>query len=136
MGVVTPAHLITDMRALPARLHDRLDALRRVVRDPGTDPAKHYALLRRHEREWPALWEAITGLIGPALTVTPPAIDPVPAHSGRAHTVDELTKVADVYQHARVMGRPVQRAVATALGVPLSTATKRIMAARHAGLIP
>lgn len=58
------------------------------------------------------------------------------AHSGRQHSNDELQSVADVYQSAYKKSLPVQQTVAEILGIPLSTATKRIMAARRQGLIP
>lgn len=58
------------------------------------------------------------------------------AHSGRQHSDDELQSVADVYRSAFKKSLPVQQTVAETLGIPLSTATKRIMAARRKGLIP
>lgn len=58
------------------------------------------------------------------------------AHQGRPHSDEELQAVADIYQAAYRAHRPVQRAVADALGVSLSTAAKRIMASRRRGFIP
>lgn len=58
------------------------------------------------------------------------------SHSGRAHTDDELQVVAKVYLEAFNTRKPVQKTVAEVLGIPRSTAIKRIMAARSRGLIP
>jgi hypothetical protein len=60
----------------------------------------------------------------------------VKAHSGRPHSDGELQSVAKVYRIAYAKSLPVQRTVADTLGIPLSTAAKRIMAARRRGLIP
>lgn len=60
----------------------------------------------------------------------------VKAHSGRPHSEDELQSVANVYRIAYEKSLPVQQTVAETLGIPLSTAAKRIMAARRQGLIP
>jgi hypothetical protein len=60
----------------------------------------------------------------------------VRAHSGRPHSDDELQSVASVYRIAYAKSLPVQQTVADTLGIPLSTAAKRIMAARRRGLIP
>jgi hypothetical protein len=57
------------------------------------------------------------------------------AHRGRAHSDEELQTVADIYRAAFQARIPVQRAVADALGISISTATKRIMAARRQGFI-
>ena len=54
---------------------------------------------------------------------------------GRTLTPEVLSKVAQVYRLAYSQGEPVQRAVAEAFDVAPSTATKRIMAARKAGLL-
>lgn len=60
---------------------------------------------------------------------------PVSAHKGRPHTNDELAAVADIYMAAFRAHEPVQRCVADALGISVSTAAKRIMAARRQGLL-
>ncbi len=60
----------------------------------------------------------------------------VTAHRGRQHSDFELREVADVYVAAYKARIPVQDAVAKAQGVSVSTAAKRIMAARGRGLIP
>lgn len=58
------------------------------------------------------------------------------AHQGREHSIEELQIIADLYEEALDKSIPVQKHVAKNTGVPLSTATKRIMAARRAGLLP
>ncbi len=58
------------------------------------------------------------------------------AHQGRPHSDHELKSVADIYVSAFNARVPVQQAVANALGVSVSTAAKRIMAARKQGYIP
>jgi hypothetical protein len=57
------------------------------------------------------------------------------AHQGRQHSDEDLLAVAEIYSAAFLARRPVQRAVADGLGVSLSTAGKRIMAARRRGFI-
>lgn len=57
------------------------------------------------------------------------------AHPGRAHKDSELRSVADIYHAAYLARLPVQKSVADALGVSVSTAAKRIMAARQRGFI-
>ncbi|MDA2995327.1 MAG: hypothetical protein O3A04_08135 [Actinomycetota bacterium] len=57
-------------------------------------------------------------------------------HSGRRHSDEELRRVADIYMAALNARQPVQKTVAEALGLSLSTATKRIVAARKKGYIP
>ena len=57
------------------------------------------------------------------------------AHRGRQHTDDDLLAVAEIYKAAFLARLPVQKAVADALGISVSTATKRIMAARSRGFI-
>jgi len=58
------------------------------------------------------------------------------AHQGRAHTDEDLKIVAEIYMSAFKANQPVRRAVADTLGISVSTAEKRIAAARAAGLIP
>ncbi len=57
------------------------------------------------------------------------------AHQGRAHSAQELQEVADIYISAFQARIPVQQAVADGLGISISTAEKRIMAARRHGFI-
>jgi hypothetical protein len=56
-------------------------------------------------------------------------------HKGRMHTEDELREVAKIYMAAFQAHRPVQKTVADMLGISVSTAAKRIMAARRSGYI-
>ena len=65
---------------------------------------------------------------------TPQAIGRGP-QSGMALTDDDLQAVADAYITARNQRIPVQAFVATQFGVALSTAAKRIAAARRRGFI-
>jgi len=58
------------------------------------------------------------------------------SRQGRAHSDDDLQAVADIYLLAHKARVPVQRAVANAQGITISTAAKRIMAARAKNLIP
>ncbi len=58
------------------------------------------------------------------------------SYQGRQHSDNELQKVATVYHAAHAARIPVQQAVADAQGVSVSTAAKRIMAARARGFIP
>ncbi len=55
------------------------------------------------------------------------------AHQGRQHSDEDLQSVAEIYKAAFLARLPVQRAVADALGISVSTAAKRIMAARQQG---
>ena len=57
------------------------------------------------------------------------------AHKGRTHTDEELQNVAEIYMTAFRAHLPVQKTVAEMLGVSVSTAAKRIMAARKNGNI-
>ena len=59
----------------------------------------------------------------------------VTGHKGRTHTEDELREVAEIYMAAFQAHRPVQKTVADMLGVSVSTAAKRIMAARSYGFL-
>lgn len=54
---------------------------------------------------------------------------------GRVVTPDHLRRVAAAYLKAKLAGEPVTRAVAEEIGLSPSTAGKRIMAARRAGLL-
>lgn len=55
---------------------------------------------------------------------------------GKRHSDRYLRNVASLYIDAYNNGVPVEPAVAQALGVPLSTASKQIMSARRRGLLP
>ena len=57
------------------------------------------------------------------------------AHQGRQHSDDDLRAVAEIYIAAYQAHMPVQNAVADALGISVSTAQKRIMAARKRDFI-
>jgi hypothetical protein len=57
-------------------------------------------------------------------------------HRGRRISDAELERTAGAYLAAWRAGEPVTAAVAEALGLSSSTAGKRIMAARRAGLLP
>ena len=57
-------------------------------------------------------------------------------HQGKARTQEELQIVADLYKEANSKGIPTQRHIADEMNVALSTAAKRIMASRKAGLLP
>ena len=58
------------------------------------------------------------------------------AHQGREHSDAELQRVAEVYMVAYKAHLPVQKTVANAFGISVSTAAKRILVARNRGLIP
>jgi len=57
------------------------------------------------------------------------------SHQGRAHSEEDLQEVADIYRAAFQARVPIQQAVADGLGISVSTAAKRIMAARRQGFI-
>lgn len=57
------------------------------------------------------------------------------AHQGRTHTDEDLKIVAEIFMSAYKANQPVQRAVAETLGISVSTAEKRIAAARRKGFI-
>ena len=96
-----------------------------------------YALTQTILREMPiAEWER-EALAGEAIHLATLTTSSESApHSGRRHSDAELRRVADIYMAALNARRPVQKTVAEALGLSLSTATKRIVAARKKGFIP
>ena len=57
------------------------------------------------------------------------------AHQGRQHSDEDLQAVAGIYKAAFQARLPVQKAVADAFGISVSTGAKRIMAARQRGFI-
>lgn len=74
----------------------------------------------------------------PGFDLSPEAYEPFAStgpQRGQRLSREELEKVAAVYRQAWRDGMPVQEAVRTACNVAPSTATKRIMAARKAGLL-
>ncbi len=96
-----------------------------------------YALTQTILRDMPiAEWER-EALAGEATHLATLTADSASApHSGRRHSDEELRRVADIYMAALNARQPVQKTVAEALGLSLSTATKRIVAARKKGYIP
>lgn len=96
-----------------------------------------YALTQTILRDMPiAEWEreALADEVTHLATLT--AGSESAPHSGRRHSDTELRQVADIYMAALNARQPVQKTVAEALGLSLSTATKRIVAARKKGYIP
>jgi len=96
-----------------------------------------YALTQSVLRQLPlAEWERSTFADESVrlVTLAPPRSSR--PHGGRRHSDDELRNVAAIYLTALNARLPVQQTVAEALGLPLSTATKRIVAARKKGFIP
>ena len=57
-------------------------------------------------------------------------------HQGKVRTQEELQIVADLYKEANSKGISTQQHIAREMGIALSTAAKRIMASRKAGLLP
>jgi hypothetical protein len=57
-------------------------------------------------------------------------------HKGKATTLEELQIVADLYREANSKDISTHQYVADEMRVSLSTAAKRIMASRKAGLLP
>lgn len=96
-----------------------------------------YRLTQRTVRQIPITDLERTALATQAAhlaTFTPPA-ESAP-HSGRTLSDSELKLVADIYRTAERARLPVQRTVAETLGIPLATATRRIMVARQKGFLP
>lgn len=71
-----------------------------------------------------------TGITG-AMSVT----EPKRSRGSRRLQEHELQEVADIYMDAYKNHLPVQETVALTLGIPVSTACKRIAAARKQGLL-
>jgi hypothetical protein len=59
----------------------------------------------------------------------------VEPHSGREHTDEELKVLAVMYWQLHERGVPVQEGLAKAFNIPVSTMSKRIMAARARGFL-
>lgn len=62
--------------------------------------------------------------------------EPQRGRGSRRLTESELMKVAEIYEDAYTNHLPVQATVALTLGIPISTACKRINAARRLGFLP
>lgn len=56
-------------------------------------------------------------------------------HQGKPHTTEELQTVADLYKKAVSIRTSTHQYIADEMGISLSTAAKRVMAARKAGLL-
>ena len=67
--------------------------------------------------------------------MNPSVLETKSKRGSRRLTMDELQTIADIYLDAFENHLPVQQTVAEALNIPLSTACKRIVAARKKGLI-
>jgi len=61
---------------------------------------------------------------------------PVGPHRGTPITDAQLEHVASIYKQAKATNQPVTQAVADAFHISVSTAGKRILKARNAGLLP
>lgn len=96
-----------------------------------------YALTQRTVRQMPiSEWERTTLASQAAhLTTFTPSARTAP-HSGRPLSDSELQLVADIYKTAERARLSVQRTVAETLGIPVPTATRRIMVARQRGFLP
>jgi hypothetical protein len=99
--------------------------------------APGYALTQTIVRQMPILeWER-TALAAHAAQLTAAAtVVSSPPHSGRPHSAHDLNLVADIYRVALNARLPARKAVAEAFDISLSTAAKRIMAARKRGFLP
>ena len=53
------------MTEIPVYLAHAIRDVRRAVQNEGPVPKHHRAVMARHRREWPALWEAIDRLMQP-----------------------------------------------------------------------
>ena len=62
-------------------------------------------------------------------------VDIVKQHTGREHSDEELKALSVMYWQLHDRGVPVQEGLAKAFDIPLSTMTKRIMAAKARGFL-
>lgn len=42
---------------------EAVELVRRAISNPGRVPSWHYAIMRKHRKEWPTLWNALDELL-------------------------------------------------------------------------
>ncbi|MCG3772603.1 MAG: hypothetical protein JW384_03818 [Nitrosomonadaceae bacterium] len=120
-----------DVTIATKLVNNRQDIMSVKIEATGSNPISRRALASISLEE----------LFGNDLAVLSPASSRIlqqrktTSRQGRAHSDEDLQTVADIYTAARKARIPVQRAVANTQGISVSTAAKRIMAARKAGMI-
>ncbi len=135
-----------EVRALDSDRMVQADLIRRIpigtlqaeARADGAGQAEAFADAVAKDPELTHLLEPWTGVAGPARYVDAEwagQFAKLSAHRGVAASDAEIEEVARVYMQAWGLGLPVTAAVAAHFGIAKSTAAKRIMAARKAGLL-